>query len=126
MTRKLAFIVGVLFSAVTAGGLLAQTSAPAKPTPKSSMQHAPAANPSKTAGQDTTKAYASAASHTVWTKAQITEAQEGLAKAGDYKGKPTGVMDHRTRKAIRAYQKANKLPVTGRLDNDVLNKLRSA
>jgi len=126
MTRKLALVVGVLFGSVTAGGLLAQTSAPVKPTPKSSMQHAPVATPTKTAGQDTTKAYASAATHTVWTKAQITEAQEGLAKAGDYKGKPTGVLDHRTRKAIRAYQKANKLPVTGRLNTELLEKLHTS
>jgi peptidoglycan hydrolase-like protein with peptidoglycan-binding domain len=87
------------------------------------MQHRPAA-PAKTASQDSTKAQA--ARHAVWTKEQITEAQEGLAKAGDYKGKPTGVMDHRTRRAIREYQKANKLPVTGRLNTELLEKLHSS
>jgi peptidoglycan hydrolase-like protein with peptidoglycan-binding domain len=125
MTRKLALVVGVLFSAVTAGGLLAQTSAPVKPTPKSNMQHTPAATPTKTASQDTTKAHAGAA-HTAWTKDQITEAQEGLAKAGDYKGKPTGMLDRRTRRAISAYQKANKLKVTGRLNSELLEKLHSS
>ena len=122
MTRKLALVVGVLFSSVTAGGLLAQTTAPTKPTPKSSMQHAPA--PTKTAGQDSTTAHA--AKHTAWTKEQITEAQEALAKAGDYKGKPTGVMDRRTHRAITAYQKANKLPVTGRLSPELLEKLHGS
>jgi peptidoglycan hydrolase-like protein with peptidoglycan-binding domain len=125
MTRKLALVAGVLFSSITAGGLLAQTTAPAKPAPKASMQHTPAATPTKTAGQDTTMAHPSTAKHTVWTKDQIKEAQEGLAKAGDYKGKPTGVLDRRTRSAIRAYQKANKLPVTGRLNSELLEKLDS-
>jgi peptidoglycan hydrolase-like protein with peptidoglycan-binding domain len=36
------------------------------------------------------------------------------------------VYDRRTRNAIRAYQKANKLPVTGRLNNDLLTKLETA
>ena len=61
-----------------------------------------------------------------WTTDQIKEAQEGLAKAGLYKGKPTGQFNADTRKALKKYQKQNKLPVTGRLDNEVLNKLKSA
>jgi carboxyl-terminal processing protease len=62
----------------------------------------------------------------VWTKDQIKEAQEGLAKAGFYKGKATGTLNRSTRTAIRKYQKANKLPVTGRLDNDLLTRLHSS
>jgi peptidoglycan hydrolase-like protein with peptidoglycan-binding domain len=61
-----------------------------------------------------------------WTTDQIKEAQEGLAKAGFYKGKPTGVFNADTKKALKSYQKKNKLPVTGRLDDEVLNKLKSA
>lgn len=127
MTRKLALVAGLLFSSVSAGGLLAQTSETPKPATKSSnMQHAPAAAPTQAAKQDSTTVRASAVRHTVWTKAQVEEAQAGLAKAGYYKGKPTGVLDHRTRRALRAYQKANKLPVTGRLNEELLEKLHSA
>ena len=64
--------------------------------------------------------------HPAWTKDQIKEAQAGLAKAGYFKGEPSGVMGKKTRKAIRAYQKANNLPVTGRLDDELLTKLRTA
>jgi peptidoglycan hydrolase-like protein with peptidoglycan-binding domain len=123
MTRKLALAAGVLFAAVSAGTLSAQTSAAPK-TNASSMQHAPAAP-----GQDTTKVRSSTgmkAQHAVWTKAQIEEAQEGLAKAGFYKGKATGKYDKSTRKAVREYQKANKLPVTGHLSNDLLTRLHSS
>lgn len=123
MTRKLALVAGVLFSSVSAGGLLAQTSATTK---TSNMQHAPAAAPTQAAKQDSTRVRTSAVQHTAWTKEQIEEAQEGLAKAGYYKGKPTGVLDRRTRSALRSYQKANKLPVTGRLNHEQLEKLHSS
>jgi peptidoglycan hydrolase-like protein with peptidoglycan-binding domain len=127
MTRKLALVAGLLFSSVSAGGLLAQTSATTKPTPKSSnMQHAPTTAPTQAAKQDSTTAPAIAVRHTVWTKEQIKEAQAGLAKSGYYKGQPTGVFDRRTRKALRSYQKANKLPVTGRLNGELLEKLHTS
>jgi peptidoglycan hydrolase-like protein with peptidoglycan-binding domain len=123
MTRKLALLAGVLFAALSAGTLTAQTSAPTKPK-ASSMQHSTA-----TAGQDSTKVRSSAgmkARHAAWTKEQIEEAQEGLAKAGFYKGKPTGTFNKATRKAVREYQKANKLPVTGHLNDDLLTRLKSS
>jgi peptidoglycan hydrolase-like protein with peptidoglycan-binding domain len=87
------------------------------------------------AKQDTTKSTASAKAsstksmsthHAAWTKAQIKEAQEGLAKAGLYKGKATGTFNADTRKALRAYQKQNNMPATGRLSDSVLVKLKSA
>jgi peptidoglycan hydrolase-like protein with peptidoglycan-binding domain len=127
MTRKLALVVGVLLGSVPAAGLLAQTPA-AKPNPSSGMQHTAVA-PSKSTQQDTAAAKSATRTHThhaKWTKEQIKEAQAGLAKAGYYKGEPTGVYNKKTRKAIRAYQKANNLPVTGRLDDELLTKLRTA
>ncbi|HEY3011934.1 MAG TPA: peptidoglycan-binding domain-containing protein [Gemmatimonadales bacterium] len=130
MTRRFALIAGLLLSSITAGSLLAQTAAPTKPTPNSgSMQHNTTSTPTKPMSQDSAKASSSRVTgvqHTVWTKDQIKEAQEGLAKAGYFKGKATGVFGRRTRSALRAYQKANKLPVTGRLSNDLLTRLRSA
>ncbi len=126
MTRKFALVAGVLFSSFSAGSLLAQTSAAPKPTPSGSMQHAPAAAPSQSAKQDTTKVRTTAMGHTAWTKEQVEEAQEGLAKGGYYKGKPTGVWNSDSRKALKAYQKANSMPQTGRLSDSVLVKLKSA
>lgn len=123
MTRKLALVVGVLLGSVPAAGLLAQTPA-AKPNPSSGMQHAPAV---KSTPQDSTASKsATRTHHAAWSKDQIKEAQAGLAKAGYFKGEPNGVYGKKTRKAIRAYQKANNLPVTGRLDDELLTKLRTA
>jgi peptidoglycan hydrolase-like protein with peptidoglycan-binding domain len=127
MTRKLALVAGVAFAAISAGTLAAQTAA-GKPTPTSTtMQHAPAPLP-KAGQQDTTATRASSAKvqHAKWTRDQIKEAQEGLTKAGFYKGKITGTYDRSTRKAILAYQKANKLPATGRLSDSLLTKLHSS
>jgi putative peptidoglycan binding protein len=129
MTRKIALVAGVLLSTMSAGRLVAQTST-TKPSHDSTMQHSTSASSSvKTMPQDSTKAHASARTSVrkpAWTKDQIKQAQEGLAKAGYYKGQPSGVYDRRTRNAVRAYQKANKLPVTGRLNNDLLTKLQTA
>jgi peptidoglycan hydrolase-like protein with peptidoglycan-binding domain len=128
MTRKFALIAGALFSAISAGALHAQTSSTTKPS-STSMQHAAPTTSAKPMHQDSTTARAStkmAPKHAAWTKDQITEAQEGLAKAGDYKGKVNGVYGRSTRKAIRAYQKQNKLPVTGRLSDSLLTRLHSS
>jgi peptidoglycan hydrolase-like protein with peptidoglycan-binding domain len=128
MTRKLALVVGVLLGSVPAAGLLAQTPA-AKPNPSSTMQHAPSVAPTKSTQQDSAASKSATATrthHAKWTKEQIKEAQAGLAKAGFFKGEPNGVYGKQTRKAIRAYQKANNMPVTGHLDNELLTKLRTA
>ena len=128
MTRKLALVVGVLLGSVPAAGLVAQTPA-TKPNPSSGMQHTPSVAPTKSTQQDTgtvKSATRTRTHHAKWTKEQIKEAQAALAKAGYYKGETNGALDKKTRKAIRAYQKANNLPVTGRLDDELLAKLRTA
>jgi peptidoglycan hydrolase-like protein with peptidoglycan-binding domain len=121
MTRKLALAAGLLFAAVSAGSLSAQSTAPAKPSPSTStMQHSQRDSSVARPSSSTTE------QHAVWTKTQVTEAQQGLAKAGFYKGKINGKYGKRTKNAIRAYQKANKLPVTGQLDNALLTRLHSS
>ena len=124
MTRKFALTAGVLFTALSAGTLTAQTAATTKPSSTSTMQHAPASLPK---GQDSTHVRSSAGAkvHAKWTADQVKEAQQGLAKAGYYKATPNGKYDRSTRKAIREYQKANKMKVTGRLNDELLTKLRS-
>jgi peptidoglycan hydrolase-like protein with peptidoglycan-binding domain len=124
MTRKLALTAGILFTVLSAGTLTAQTAATTKPS-SSSMQHRPASLPK---GQDSSTVHSSTASkmhHVKWTADQVEEAQQGLTKAGFYKGAVNGKYDRATRKAIEQYQKANKLKVTGHLSNELLTKLRS-
>jgi len=120
MIRKLALASALLAASLSAGALSAQSTAttPQKPAAAPAMKQtpAPAAKPTTTA---------KSAKHAAWTKDQIKEAQEGLAKAGLYKGKASGVMNSKTRSALRAYQKENKLPVTGRLSDSVLVNLKS-
>jgi peptidoglycan hydrolase-like protein with peptidoglycan-binding domain len=114
MFRTFAVAAAVLATAAGAGTLAAQTSAPSKPTPQAQKSPAP-----------TTNATAPAKPH-AWSKAEITEAQQGLAKAGYFKGKPTGEMNADTKKALKAFEKANNLPATGRLSDTVLAKLKTA
>jgi peptidoglycan hydrolase-like protein with peptidoglycan-binding domain len=49
-------------------------------------------------------------------KNEITKLQETLREKGHYRGKVDGVFGLRTRASIRAYQKAENLPITGQID----------
>jgi His-Xaa-Ser repeat protein HxsA len=128
MNRKLALVTTLLAAAVGAGTAAAQATAPAAPKPAAAAKaDTGTKSMSKTTAKTAAKpAAAPATRHAAWTKDQIKEAQEGLTKAGYYKGKISGIMNADTRKALRAYQKQEKLPVTGRLSDDVLAKLKSA
>ncbi len=53
----------------------------------------------------------------------VRAAQQKLAKDGFYSGKPDGAMNQGTRAAIRQYQKANNLPVTGRLTRETAQSM---
>ena len=125
MLRSLTLASALVVASLSASALSAQTSAaPSKPTP-SAASPAPTVH-AKVDSSKTSEMSKSSSKSMTWTTDQIKEAQEGLAKAGFYKGKPTGQFNADTRKALKKYQKQNKLPVTGRLDNEVLNKLKSA
>jgi peptidoglycan hydrolase-like protein with peptidoglycan-binding domain len=123
--RRFSLFAGMLAMCLTAGALSAQSTSTQQPASKPTMKQQ-----SVHVTQDTAKAAAKSSSmktrHAAWTKDQIKEAQEGLSKAGLYKGKATGVMNADTRAALRQYQKKNNLPVTGRLSDSVLVKLKSA
>jgi peptidoglycan hydrolase-like protein with peptidoglycan-binding domain len=126
--RTLSLVTALAALTLSAGALAAQSTSTQPPATKPTMNQAPAVH----VRQDTTKKavsttkMAKATHHAAWTKEDIEEAQEGLTKAGLYKGKASGIMNADTRKALRAYQKQNKLPVTGRLSDSVLVKLKSA
>ncbi|HEX3236752.1 MAG TPA: peptidoglycan-binding domain-containing protein [Gemmatimonadales bacterium] len=125
MIRKFALVSAIVAGTLSAGALAAQTAAPTKPTATPSMQHTQTPPAAK---QDTGAKAASktaATHHAAWTKDQIKEAQEGLIKAGLYKGQATGVFNADTRKALKEYQKQNKLRVTGRLSDSTLAKLKT-
>jgi peptidoglycan hydrolase-like protein with peptidoglycan-binding domain len=84
---------GIAFTLLTAGMLL---------------QH----SPQSTAGSDSNKEGVAA----FVTKNEIKKMQETLRNKGHYLGKIDGVFGLQTRDSIRAYQKAENLPVTGQVD----------
>jgi len=53
----------------------------------------------------------------------VNEMQEALRNKGHYRGQIDGVLGLRTRASIRAYQKAENLPVTGNLDKETAGRL---
>ena len=56
-------------------------------------------------------------------RTDVKRIQESLRTKGHYRGKIDGVFGLRTRASIRAYQKAENLPVTGQLDTQTAGKL---
>src|SRR5215475_900659 len=57
-------------------------------------------------------------------RADVKSAQQALAQIGHDPGSIDGVLGPQTVAALRAYQKANGLPETGRLDEPTLAKLQ--
>ncbi len=56
----------------------------------------------------------------------ITDMQKRLLALGYPAGTADGVMGKKAVDALKAFQKDNRLPVTGELNNDTITKLRSA
>lgn len=54
---------------------------------------------------------------------EVESAQKSLQTQGYYHGQVDGVMGSQTRSAIRQFQKAENIPVTGRLDSETAAKL---
>jgi peptidoglycan hydrolase-like protein with peptidoglycan-binding domain len=53
----------------------------------------------------------------------VKEVQQTLQDKGHYRGQVDGVFGLRTRASIRAYQRAENLPITGKLDAETARKL---
>jgi hypothetical protein len=53
----------------------------------------------------------------------IAEAQQLLRQNGFYSGPVDGIMNERTREALRSFQESRQLNVTGRIDNDTAQEL---
>ena len=127
--RTCSFVAALAALTLSASALAAQSTSQqpaAKPAMNSSAVHVKQDSTKKAATTAASAKTSTTARHAAWTKDDIKEAQEGLTKAGLYKGKASGVMNADTRKALREYQKQNKFPVTGRLSDSVLVKLKSA
>lgn len=119
MKRQMIGTVALL-SVLAAGSALAQGSTPPAAAPAApAKQEAPAKTTEKKA------APAKSARHANWTADQIKSAQDALTKGGYYKGKSTGKWNKATSAALKAWQKANKMPASGRLSDEVLQKLTS-
>jgi peptidoglycan hydrolase-like protein with peptidoglycan-binding domain len=59
-------------------------------------------------------------------KKTITKVQEDLNTLGYYQGEPTGKMDDGTVKAVKAFQKDQKLKVDGKVGKKTLAALKKA
>jgi peptidoglycan hydrolase-like protein with peptidoglycan-binding domain len=57
---------------------------------------------------------------------EILRIQEDLSQLGYFDGKASGMMDAQTRQAVRAFQQARGLPVTGRMDERFADALTFA
>ncbi len=124
MFRTLTFASALVAAALSTHTLAAQSSASSSSKPATPSAHVKVDSTKKTTSASATAP--KPAKHAAWTTDQVKEAQQGLAKAGLYKGTVSGVMNKDTEKALRAYQKENKMPVTGKLSDSVLVKLKSA
>ena len=74
-----------------------------------------------------TKAPAKAATKApTFSAADIKAAQEGLVKEKFFTGTPSGKLDRATTAAIRKYQEAHKMAVTGKLSDSLIAALKAA
>lgn len=61
--------------------------------------------------------------HLKLNKEEIIALQNALTKDGFYKGTANGIIDTATKQALRDYQKANQLKITGEPNKATLDKL---
>jgi peptidoglycan hydrolase-like protein with peptidoglycan-binding domain len=118
MTTLLVAGIFVATSATTLFAQQQQQQPPPKPKP-AQVQPAP-----KPATAPTAQAHAPQHMRPRWTMEQIKEAQTGLAAAKLYTGKISGQYDSGTRRAVREFQRAHSLPVTGNLSDSLLVLLK--
>ena len=105
-----------------AAGVWAQATSHAKPQVTSTSKSSTAKKPTSKSSK---RKSSSARSHmqTAPTPDRIKEIQSALAKAGSYKGEPTGKWDDNTSEAMKRFQVSNGLMPTGKLGALSLQKL---
>ena len=113
MSKLSTIVASAAFLAVTMAPAFAEDAAkPATTAPAKTETHA--------------KSAATTSKHHAWSKEDIKAVQEALAKGGYYKGEATGVMNKATESALKAWQKANKMPANGKLTTEEVAKLKAA
>ena len=60
------------------------------------------------------------------SRSLVARVQIALAAAGYYPGPADGIIGPRVRRAIRAFQTAQKIPVTGELSAELLRQIENA
>lgn len=101
---------------------------PAKVPAKSAGSGSASVKPTKSASAKSSKKKGTAAQtrarrQTAPTSARIIEIQSALAQAGHYQGEPNGKWDAASVEAMKKFQEANGLPVSGKFDAKSLQKL---
>lgn len=115
----LTLAVAGLFGLVAVSPVLAADEKAPAPAVKQEEAAKPAAKapaPAKAKKAEKKKAKKATAKKAVKANPEVKAAQEALAAAG-YKIKADGQMGKGTKKAIKSFQKKNKLKVTGKLDD---------
>lgn len=115
MKRILSFVLVIVLVLSFSVMIFAQQATPKKQT----TERAKTVQPAKTEQKATTEHK----EHLKLNKDEIISLQNALAKAGVYKGKVDGVLGKATKRALRKYQKANNLKVTGEPNEETLTKL---
>jgi len=113
MTKTMTLLIAGMLAAGSVATLSAQQQQqqPPKPTQAHFAPKPAATMATRTTGHD-------------WTTAQIKDVQTDLTRARLYSGKISGVLDSATRTAMREFQRAHNLPVTGLLSDSLLVELR--
>ncbi len=112
MQRSLGLALVAAFTVWSAAVAADQTPAAKESTPATG-----------TSSTTTSTHHAKKSSHMHLTKDEIMSVQNALARSGEFKGTPNGMMNKETEQALRAYQKANGLKVTGYANSATLKKL---
>jgi len=117
MLKRILMMAAVVAVAGAASATAQQ--AAQQPTP------APAPAAKATAKAPSAKTKAAAPAKMKWSADQIKDVQTALQKGNFYSGPINGVWGATTRAALKKYQEANKLPATGRLTQELYEKLKS-
>lgn len=110
------------FSALLLSTTLAAAAAPQAPQSTSQQNAAPAAGPASSNSGSANQKATNAKTHSM-SRRQVEEIQTALNKGGA-KLAVDGVYGPKTRAAVEDFQKQNHLKVTGRADQETLQKLQ--
>jgi peptidoglycan hydrolase-like protein with peptidoglycan-binding domain len=119
MRGTVALFAGVVLLAGMSTALCAQQQQQSPPDKPPTTQHASkAVDPARHSAAPAPKSLFSRRHH--WSVEEVKQAQAGLAAAKLYMGRIDGQYGSETRAAMREFQRAHDLPVTGTLSDSVM------